>query len=75
MINHAKVKKKKKKKINKNIKIKNPYHKITKAWFTLRHKRKHKHKHKHYECWHLLRTHKESGIRKRNELQNEAVGV
>ena len=37
------------------------------AWFTLRHK--------HNECSHLLHKHKESDIRKRNELQNEAVGV
>ena len=36
------------------------------AWFTLRHK--------HNECSHLLHKHKESDIRKRNELQNEAVG-
>ena len=27
-----------------------------------------------YECSHLLLKHKESDIRKRNELQNEAVG-
>ena len=46
-----------------------------KAWFTLRHKHKHKHKHKHNECSHLLRKHKESNIRKRSELQNEAMGV
>ena len=46
-----------------------------KAWFTLRHKNKHKHKHKQNECSHLLHKHKESDIRKRNELQNEAVGV
>ena len=46
-----------------------------KAWFTLRHKHKHKHDHKHNESSHLLHTHKESDIRKRNELQNEAAGV
>ena len=39
------------------------------AWFTLRHK------HKHNECSNLLHKHEESDIRKRNELQNEAVGV
>ena len=46
------------------------------AWFSLRHKdkHKHKHKHKHNECSHLLHKHKESGTRKHNELQNEAVG-
>ena len=47
----------------------------SKAWFTLRHKHKHKHRRKHNECSHLLHKHKEIDIHKRNELQNEAVGV
>ena len=39
-----------------------------------RHKHKHKHN-KHNKCSHLLHKHKESDIRKRNKLQNEAMEV
>ena len=31
--------------------------------------------HKYNKCSHLLHKHKESDVRKRNELQNEAAGV
>ena len=48
---------------------------VSKGWFTLRHKHKHKHKHKHNKCSHLLHKHKKIDIRKRNELQNEVAGV
>ena len=41
----------------------------------MRHKHKQKHKQKHNKCSRLLQKHKESDIRKRNELQNEAVGI